>query len=89
MSWWRIVLARGVESGASNGLSDQESHVGKAAGTLRPPWPTVTARKESSVGLGGAGKKKNKHMRVEGRGIPCSRSSPGKAYKKTGDCGLK
>ena len=55
-SWWRIVLARVVESGASNGLSDQDRRVGKAAGTLRPTWPTVTTSIESNVGRGGTGK---------------------------------
>ena len=35
---------------------DQDSREGKAAGTLRPPWPTITTRKESNVGLEGSGK---------------------------------
>ena len=61
MSWWRIVLAGVVESGASNGLSDQDSRVGKAAGTLRPTRPTVTTSKESNVGRGGGAGKIHVH----------------------------
>ena len=81
MSWWRNVLARVIESGTRRGLSNQRVQKHSSGPDVACLIPKRDDGRELKWGRVWA--TNFTLMRVEGRGIPCSWSTPGKAYKKT------